>query len=376
MVIFDRNFRTAFAATLLATAFQSSPTLAAQLDIREFGARADDGRDDSAAIERALRRARPGDTVRIPTGVFDVSRAVRMSSGVTLAGQGCGRSVLRRTGQSGQIMFRFEGVQSAAVRGIEFSYNGAPQFYRAIGFRGRGSSNITVSDNCFFERNFRGGRGDRWAIELSATDSPSRNITITGNEVRGNVQLTAGGGAGVIGARIAYNRVINARANAIAISTLGDRVEFRDIAITNNTIETPTAIGVFIGPDQPSAAGGRFSNITIANNRITGFRNRYTYGIFLRAPIDGMSSVTITGNEIDGRGSAEPIAIRLLDDHGRGTRRFSDVRICSNAARNVGRGVWLQRVFGARLADNRMQTSRPLIAASDENRDIVTTDRC
>lgn len=376
MSTFRKSFTQAFAASLLGTVFVASPAVAAQLDIREFGARANDGGDDSAALERALRQARPGDSVRISAGTFDIAQSVRIPSGVTLAGEGCGRSVLRRSGKSGQIMLHFDGVQNVNVRSIEFAYNGAPEFYRAIGFRGRGSANIAITDNCFFERNYRGGRGDRWAIELSATASPSRNITVSGNEVRGNVQLTAGGGAGIVGARIANNRIVDARSNAIAISTLGNRAEFRDIAITSNIIETPTAIGVYIGPDKASAAGGRFSNITIANNRIIGFRNRFTYGVFLRAPAGGMSSVSVTGNEIDGRGAAEPVGIRLLDDHGKGTRRFSDVRICSNTARNIGRGIWLQRVFGARVVGNQMQSSRPLIAPEKENQNIVTNGGC
>lgn len=371
-----KTFIRAFAAGLLGSAFIVSPASAAQIDIREFGARANDGDDDSAALQRALRQARPGDSVRIPSGTFDIARSVRMPSGVTLAGEGCGRSILRRSEESSQIMLHFDGVQNVNVRGTEFAYNGAPEFYRAIGFRGRGSTNISVTDNCFFERDFRGGRGDRWAIELSATASSSRNVLIAGNDVRGNLQLTAGGGAGIVGARITNNRVVDARSNAIAISTLGDRTEFRDISITDNIIETPTAIGIYIGPDKASAAGGSFSGITIANNRITGFRNRFTYGVFLRAPSDGMHSVTIIGNEIDGRGASEPIAIRLLDDHGHGTRRFSDVRICSNSARNIGRGIWLQRVFGARLADNLMQTSRALIAPDGENRNLVIDEGC
>ena len=376
--MFDcRKFlRKAFTIALAATSVLPASAWAAQLDIREFGARPNDGRDDSAAIESALRATRPGDTIRVPAGIYEISRTLSAPSNANLVGDGCGRSILRRSGNSGQIMLKLDGTRNLDIHGIEFDFNGAPQFYRAIGFRGQGSSDIRISDSCFIERNFRGGRGDRWAIELSATASPSRNLSIIGNTVRGNLQLTAGGGAGIIGARITGNRIVDARSNAIAISTLGNRADFRDISIARNIIETPTAIGIYVGPDKPSARGGRFSDITIADNRVSGFRNRFSYGVFVRAPAEGMSSLSITGNDIDGRGSAEPIAIRLIDDHGRGTRRFSNVRICSNTARNIGRGIWLQRVFNARVIGNRMDTQRPLLASDRENADIVTTGRC
>nr|WP_240956865.1 right-handed parallel beta-helix repeat-containing protein [Pseudopontixanthobacter vadosimaris] len=357
--------------------FFASPASAAQLDIREFGARANDGNDDSAALKRALRQAQSGDSVRIPSGTFEIAQPVRMPSGVTLAGEGCGRSVLRRQGQkSGQIMFLFDGADDVAVRGIEFDYAAAPEYYRAIGFRGRGSSAITIADNCFIERDFQGGRGDRWAVELSATQSPSRNITVTNNEVRGNMQLTAGGGAGLLGATIRDNRIVGARANGIAISTLSHTARFSDVTIADNIIETSSAIGIFIGPDQPQAGGGRFENIRIIGNRVSGLRNRFAYGIFIRAPADGMTGVTIADNALDGRGSAKAIAIRFLDDHGRGTRRFSDVRICGNSAANFSRGIWLQRVFGGVVAGNRLITDRPFEAAADQNGNLRTSGAC
>ena len=358
-------------AAILAPAVQ-----ARHIDIREFGARADDGRDDSQAFERAFQQARAGDIVSVPSGRFDIWRSIDVPSDITLAGMGCGSSILRRNGKSGQIMLRFDGNRNVTIRNIGFDYNSAPEFYRAIGFRGAGSANIRIENNCFSERNFAGGRGDRWAIELSATTSPSRNLVIAGNRAQGNIQMTAGGGAGIVGARITDNRVIDARSNAIALSTLSDTARFQNIFIARNIIDTPTAIGIFVGPDKPSTRGGSFRDITIADNRITGFRNRFTYGVFLRAPAGGMHNVSITGNEIDGRGAAEPIGIRLLDDHGRGTRRFSQVRICSNVARNVGRGIWLQRVFGARVIGNRMNTDRALIASDKENSDIAVQGAC
>lgn len=350
---------------------------AATLNVQDYGAYSGDGQDDAPAISRALREANPGDTVFFPAGRYDVASTVVMRSGVDVIGSGCGRSVLRRSGQrSGQIMFLFDGVAGTEIRSLEFDYAGAPEFYRALGFRGQGSNNITIADNCFFEPDFQEGRGDRWAVELSSTQSPTRRVLIANNRVRGNLQLTAGGGAGLQNVVIRNNHIVGARANGIAISTVARTAKFANITIADNLIENSSAIGIYVGPDKPQNGGGRFEKITISGNRILGLRNRFSYGIFVRAPSRGMDALTITSNFLDGRGSAKAIAIRLLDDHGRGTRQFSSVRICGNSAEDFSRGIWLQRVFGGVIVDNLLATIRPFEAAPDQNADLRLKGTC
>ncbi|MXO86061.1 hypothetical protein GRI38_08475 [Altererythrobacter aurantiacus] len=343
------------------------------VSVLDFGAVPGDGRADDEAIVAALRYARDRgfNEVVLPQGEYLIAAQMSYVSGVDLVGAGCGRTVLKRSaGSRGQMMFELDGTSDASLRGMTFEYSGAPEFYRAIGFRGAGSQNIVIERNCFSDRNPTGVGGDRWAVELSAEDSPSRNVTISNNEVRGRLQLTAGGGAGVSRLRLSENTVIGATANGIGLSTLSDSAVFDDIEIRDNDIRNSSSIGIFIGPDQPYADGGKFNNIRIIDNRIDGLTSRFGYGIFLRASRNGFSQVSINGNSLDGGAAEKTTAIRLTDDHGKGQRNFSGVRICQNDARRFSRGLWLENVDTAAIDGNRVDTGRPYLVEPSVNHDV------
>lgn len=89
---------------MLAGGASRGARLMAIIDVRAFGARPDDGIDDTAAINAAIAAARPGDTVQLAAGSYTVSgRPGSASAGainigrsdVTLAGAGMGRTVLQ-----------------------------------------------------------------------------------------------------------------------------------------------------------------------------------------------------------------------------------------------------------------------------------------
>ncbi|GAB4253041.1 MAG: hypothetical protein Kow00129_13960 [Thermoleophilia bacterium] len=75
----------------------------AVLDVRDFGAAGNGTRDDTAAIQSALDRARPGDSVLLPRGIYLVSGgataggALELPDGITLRGEG-EKTVLRLAG--------------------------------------------------------------------------------------------------------------------------------------------------------------------------------------------------------------------------------------------------------------------------------------
>lgn len=349
----------------------AAPAAAQSIDPAQFGARANDGGGDSAGIQRALAAAsRSGGTVVLGRGTYLIDRTISVPSNVSIAGAGCGRTVLRRSGAgTGQIMFRLEGTRRASFRGLSFDYQGAPEFFRAIGFRGAGSSDIDIIGNCFNETRPSTSRGDRWGIELSAS-GVSRNIRILDNKVERGLQLTAGGGRGLQNVTIRGNDIRGAKANGIALSTTSNGASFDNIVIENNAIYDALSIGIYLGPDKPSVRSGRFSNVRIANNTISGLRRKFAYGVFVRAAAGGFSGLKVQGNTIDGRGSGETIAIRLLDDHGKATREFRGVDICGNTGRNISRGVWLQAVNGANIGRNSMSGSRPFTADEKTNRGI------
>lgn len=85
------------------------------LDVTAYGAVADDNRDDAAAINAALRAARPGDVVIIPAGTFHLDRPVVLETdGVTLRGAGqsqtrlVSRMTTRQAGDDGAVTVRGE----------------------------------------------------------------------------------------------------------------------------------------------------------------------------------------------------------------------------------------------------------------------------
>src|SRR5690349_12367717 len=60
--------------------------LLSAVDITCFGAVPNDNRDDTAALNAALRATGPGDTVNIPAGLFQISETIAIPTGRTLQG--------------------------------------------------------------------------------------------------------------------------------------------------------------------------------------------------------------------------------------------------------------------------------------------------
>jgi hypothetical protein len=239
-----------------------------------------------------------------------------------------------------------------------------------VGFRGAGSRDVVVADDCFTDSRAPTAGGDRWAVELSAETSPSQRVWVGRNRASGRLQMTAGGGAGVEVLRIVDNEVRGAKANGVAVSHLGRRSVFRDVLIARNRIYDSQSIGIFIGPDQPEARNGTFENISIVDNVVQGFTGKFSLGIYIRATDSRSSGFTISGNVLDGAGGTENTAMRLEDDHGRGSRRFTDVVIRGNQARNFERGIWLTSVDGADVRGNRVSGMRALIIPQQDNRNV------
>ena len=73
-------------AAVLAALTVALPAVAADYDITSFGAVANDGLSDLAAIQAAIDAASVGDRVIIPAGVFHVTDSIRPVGGITLVG--------------------------------------------------------------------------------------------------------------------------------------------------------------------------------------------------------------------------------------------------------------------------------------------------
>jgi hypothetical protein len=62
--------------------------LFAQINVADFGAHPNDGRDDHGAIEAAIRASRPGDTVVFQSGQYDLNKHMHFSTERTYRGSG------------------------------------------------------------------------------------------------------------------------------------------------------------------------------------------------------------------------------------------------------------------------------------------------
>src|SRR6476660_9711873 len=111
------------AAALAASLAASSSALAKTIDVSTYGAIAGDGNDDAAAINKAITAASAGDTVVVPSGLFDVSSTIKTKSGVSVTGTSSDASVLRYTGTPSLPMVSVEGVSNVSLSTLGFDAN-------------------------------------------------------------------------------------------------------------------------------------------------------------------------------------------------------------------------------------------------------------
>lgn len=353
-------------------AFLASVPRARVVRASDLGVRPNTGVDASPALQAAIdeTRSRHAEVLVIPAGVYLIDREIRLVSGVAVVGEGCGRTVLRRMeGSAAQIMFRVEDLAGVRVQGIEFDLNHAPEYYRPIGFRGRGSRDVVVVENCFVDSRPNTVGEDRFAVELSAQTSPSNRVWIGRNRASGWMQLTAGGGAGVDVLRIVDNEVVDAEQNAIAVTDGTTGATFRDVRIARNRIVDAHGIGVYVGPDKVVSNRGTYTDISIVDNVVTGLVHRFAHAIYLRAASRRDERVTISGNVVSAGIAQKANGIRLEDTFGGGLNTFTDVLVTRNEVHDFSRGIWLAAVDGGLVSANQVTASIPLIVSPD-SRDV------
>jgi hypothetical protein len=102
------------------------------IDVRDFGAVPDDGKDDWFAIQSAIEKARDGQVIVFPAGTFDISRSLDPKSGRTFQGAtqlrwdgdhvvADSQTILKSTGKDAVIHFSGEGL---TIRNISFDGRG------------------------------------------------------------------------------------------------------------------------------------------------------------------------------------------------------------------------------------------------------------
>jgi len=134
------------------------------ISVTDFGANGSNGSDSRAAFQAALNAAKPGDTVSVPAGTFDISGALNVPSGVTIAGLGSNSSHINFTLTDGDLYgFMLDGNDSnVTITGLDLhsthgivaayygsDYNNLTITNDALQFGGGASSNGTLVEGIY-----------------------------------------------------------------------------------------------------------------------------------------------------------------------------------------------------------------------------------
>jgi hypothetical protein len=282
-------------------------------DPRWFGAALDGVTDDKLAFSAAINIARH---VRIPQDrVLRTTGEVILPDGAFIEG---GTIDFDATDYANLFTLR-DNLSDIRIEGINFISSSDVPFahiVRMVQDDGTTLDGLDFVNNTITYSPPSIGSGDRWVV--AGTGSGARkNIRINGNRVAGPMQLIATPVAtGTFrDSEICFNRVHNARSNAISLlgsGAIGSPCTLDNVKVTDNVItaDNYTSIGIGIGIDD--TGGGdknvNIKNLTIARNTIdiTGSGIK-TADIFIRlgnkcAGVGGFDSVNdsiiIDSNEL------------------------------------------------------------------------------
>ena len=353
-------------AVLLVLALSSCRNLSAQMspdgdgmvNVKAFGAKGDGLANDTAAIQAAIDRAKPGEKIYFPAGVYDVSNlVVKNRSGLSFLGTGQ-QSLIRQKSGAARIA-TIESSNNIVIANLAFDANGIESYGGIVFYAVRG---IRLENNMFIDRAAKpAGSTDRYSFVFGRGSVPSQDIKILNNFIE-DLQLEVNHSQKVI---IDRNTVKRAIATAgIGIFTVGDKAIAEDYQITNNTVLDPPGAGISVGLDPPTDSYCVFRRITIASNNIVRSKTA-GYGIRIGTPDNSkksagnvFESIDIKNNRILIEGGAPPQPQQILfntsPSAGVGFDRVTVTgnTIDSAGPKNKGYVIDLRRVQNSLIADN------------------------
>ncbi|MEM7790816.1 MAG: right-handed parallel beta-helix repeat-containing protein [Verrucomicrobiota bacterium] len=117
---------------------------AVTLDISNYGAIANDGVDDLAAIQSAIQNANQNDSVFIPSGTWQISGAIVLKDDIQLVGAGVDKTIIRYIGTDLDRMINIEGTEGLSISG--FTLSGENNIYATHGIAGGNAESIEIKD--------------------------------------------------------------------------------------------------------------------------------------------------------------------------------------------------------------------------------------
>jgi nitrous oxidase accessory protein NosD len=319
----------------------SGRAAAGELSVLSFGARGDDDRPDTAAIQAAVDALRPGETLAFPPGdyLIDTRTGVRLKDGVRLD---LGRAVLRGPNVDGARcrILHLQGAKDVEIRGgtLVGSRGGSPEWgvgvlasdaeglliegltAREFYFDGilltgnRGCRNVVIRDvvaednrrtglaivharDVTVERStFRGSRGQSPEAGVNCEPNPGqqvRNVAFEGCSFLGNAHagLYVHPGLGQGG---------------VAVSVSGSVADDNGYGIIMNGVHGASIVSTRVARNRKRAASGivfgEGTKRALAQGNVLDGNLR---GIL----VAGANDVAILGNSVTGPGSTPPDGI-------------------------------------------------------------------
>ena len=236
----------------LSTALALAPMLALAapafgVNVVDFGATPDDGRDDSAAFARAVNAAGDGGRIDVPAGAFDLTTGLDLGDGQTLAGAGRDATTLRRLGTRSAELVRVSGRAGVTVTALTLdgrSGDGTLNPAATQGVLAENSTRLTVAG----VRVTNLVKGDAFGPAGVYASTRVTDSTFTGNE------FTHIGAASDFGAGLRFDD--HSDRNTVAGNVIRDTgrggilfkastdATIRDNVVTGSGMGTPDALGI------------------------------------------------------------------------------------------------------------------------------------
>jgi hypothetical protein len=202
---------------------------------------------DSAALAAAVAVAGPGDTVRLPAGLYRLTEAVRLKSRLRLSGAGQHKTILRFAGERPTVLMDLTGCEDTEVEGLTLDGCASPKVYQGI--LASQARRLHLHDLTI--RNL--APGSRWGPHgiLFTGTNPTRQGGVTDSEVSDctieNVAPTHPWGAGI---RLAWgsarNRIVRNRIHNTGRGGILANDGATDLVIAGNTITASGGEGLGI----------------------------------------------------------------------------------------------------------------------------------
>ncbi|WP_273323514.1 carbohydrate-binding protein [Vallitalea guaymasensis] len=142
---------------IVSTLFFSNLVYAQTIDVTSYGATANDGNDDIAAINAAIDAAMEGDTLYLPEGTYDISTPIILKSGINLIGESQTGTIIKYMGtqepsylrkdSQGNTLQHYGMISLMDNINNEISYitiDGNHNHYANNGIYGESSSNLNI----------------------------------------------------------------------------------------------------------------------------------------------------------------------------------------------------------------------------------------